>query len=67
MQRIIDAIIRALTVATVALCILYFGMYFAKSIPQTQLWQMIAATVTSMVPQGLVLMTTLTFTLGAVA
>ena len=66
MQKIVDTIIRALTATAVLLCLLYFGLYFLRGFPQSQLWQMIAATVTSMVPQGLVLMTTLTFTLGAV-
>lgn len=66
MQRIVDTIIRALTATAVLLCVLYVGLFYFRGFPQTHLWQMIAATVTSMVPQGLVLMTTLTFTLGAV-
>lgn len=65
MQRTIDTLIRILTATAVALCIVYVGLYWARGFPRTDLWQMIAATVTSMVPQGLVLMTTLAFTLGA--
>ena len=66
MQRTLDAIIRILTGTAVALCVVYVGLYAVRGFPRTDLWQMIAATVTSMVPQGLVLMTTLAFTLGAV-
>jgi cation-transporting ATPase E len=40
--------------------------YFVRGFGADDLVQMIAATVTSMVPQGLVLMATLAFTLGAV-
>lgn len=66
MQRILDALIRALTGIAVALCVGYVGLYLLRGFPRTDLWQMIAATITSMVPQGLILMATLTFTLAAV-
>jgi cation-transporting ATPase E len=66
MQRAIDAIIQALTVIALVLCAAYVGLYFLRGFDTADLVKMIAATVTSMVPQGLVLMTTLTFTLGAV-
>jgi cation-transporting ATPase E len=66
MQRTLDAIIRVLTAITVALCLAYVGLYHLRGLDRADLWEMIAATVTSMVPQGLVLMTTLAFTLGAV-
>jgi cation-transporting ATPase E len=66
MQRILDAIIRALTVVTLVLCALYVALYFLRDFEPADLVKMAAATVTSMVPQGLVLMTTLAFTLGAV-
>ncbi|MFL5341239.1 MAG: HAD-IC family P-type ATPase [Gemmataceae bacterium] len=65
MQRLLDTLIRILSAIAVALCLLYVGLYFLRGFPQADLWRMIAATVTSMVPQGLVLMTTLAFTLGA--
>jgi cation-transporting ATPase E len=66
MQRTLDAIIRALTVVTLVLCAAYFVLWFVRGFATGDLVAMIAATVTSMVPQGLVLMTTLAFTLGAV-
>ena len=65
-QRTLDALIRVLTAATVGLCSVYVVLYFARHLPTTDLVQMVAATVTSLVPQGLVLMTTLALTLGAV-
>jgi cation-transporting P-type ATPase E len=65
MQQILNTLIRILTGITILLCLVYVGLFFARGLPRTELWQMIAATVTSMIPQGLVLMTTLAFTLGA--
>lgn len=65
MQRTLDALIRALTAVAVALCVGYVGLYLLRGFPRTDLWQMIAATITAMVPQGLILMATLTFTLAA--
>jgi cation-transporting ATPase E len=65
MQRVLDALIRVLTAIAIALCALYVVLYYARGFQAESLWQMIAATVTSMVPQGLVLMATLAFTLGA--
>ena len=51
----------------VILCILYVALYFAARLSvRNRTGAMIAATITSMVPQGLVLMATLAFTLGAV-
>jgi cation-transporting ATPase E len=66
LQQTIDRLIRALTAIAVSLCALYVGLYFLHDFSETELVQMVAATVTSMVPQGLVLMTTLAFTFGAV-
>jgi cation-transporting ATPase E len=66
MQRTLDALIRVLTAITLALCALYVVLYFVRGFDTTDLARMVAATVTSMVPQGLVLMTTFAFTLGAV-
>jgi cation-transporting ATPase E len=65
-QRTLDALIRVLTAAAVTLCLGYVALYFLRGFPVTDLVQMIAATITSMVPQGLVLMATLAFVLGAV-
>jgi cation-transporting P-type ATPase E len=66
LQRTLDALIRVLTATAIVLCLLYVVLHFTRGFPRTDLWQMIAATVTSMVPQGLVLMTTLAYTVGAV-
>jgi cation-transporting ATPase E len=65
-QRSINLLIQILTATAVALCGLYVVLYFLRGFALTDLVQMVAATVTSLVPQGLVLMTTLAFLLGAV-
>jgi cation-transporting P-type ATPase E len=67
MQRDINLLIRLLTATAVGLCLLYVGLWLLRGFATTDLVQMIAATATSMVPQGLVLMTTLAFTLGAIS
>jgi cation-transporting ATPase E len=69
MQQSINRLIQILTGATVALCGLYLFLYLLRGkevMPLAELVKMIAATITSMVPQGLVLMATLAFILGAV-
>ncbi|HEV3143098.1 MAG TPA: HAD-IC family P-type ATPase, partial [Gemmataceae bacterium] len=66
LQRIINRLIEILTVMAIALCLLYLALYFIRGLSPKELVQMIAATITSMVPQGLVLFTTLAFILGAV-
>ncbi len=75
LQTAINRIVQLCTYTAVALVILYvllqivragsFGE-FAAHFPQADLMRRIAATITSLVPQGLVLMATLAFTLGAV-
>jgi cation-transporting ATPase E len=66
LQESIDRLIRFLTATAVILCVLYVFLWLARGFPVSDLVEMIAATVTSMVPQGLVLMSTLAFVLGAV-
>ncbi len=67
LQRGINRIIEVLTGVAVVLSGLYVGLHFVRpGFDETELVQSIAATITSMVPQGLVLMATLAFTLGAV-
>jgi cation-transporting ATPase E len=66
LQDAINRLIRVLTYTAVALCAGYGVLYFVRGFSTDDLVQMVAATVTSMVPQGLVLMATLAFTLGAV-
>ncbi len=65
-QRTLDSIVRWLTAAAVLLCVGYVALAQVRDISATTLVQMTAATITSMVPQGLVLMATLAFVLGAV-
>jgi cation-transporting ATPase E len=65
-QRAINLLIGILTATAVVLCGLYGVLYVVRGFPLTDLVEMAAATVTSMVPQGLVLMTTLAFILAAV-
>ena len=66
LQRTIDGLITILTALALALCAFYVVLYFVGGQEQEEVWRRVAATITSMVPQGLVLMTTLAFTLGAV-
>jgi cation-transporting ATPase E len=66
LQESIDRLIRILTWTAVTLCAGYVVLYQVRGFSRADLVEMIAATLTSMVPQGLVLMTTLAFTLGAV-
>lgn len=67
LQHGIDRIVQLLTALTVGLSVLYFGLFLLRAdFGKADLVKSIAATVTSMVPQGLVLMATIAFTLGAV-
>jgi cation-transporting ATPase E len=65
-QRAINVLIQVLSATAVALCGFYGVLYALHAVPLADLVEMVAATVTSMVPQGLVLMTTLAFILAAV-
>jgi cation-transporting ATPase E len=66
LQYTINRLIEILTGIAVVLCLLYGVLFFVRGFSVTALVEMVAATITSMVPQGLVLMTTLAFVLGAV-
>jgi cation-transporting ATPase E len=72
LQQTIDLLIKILTWTAVILCALYVGLYLVRGYALGEFFKdpeqikMVAATVTLMVPQGLVLMTTIAFTLGAV-
>jgi cation-transporting ATPase E len=65
-QVSINRLILILTLTAITLCLGYVGLYFVRGFSEADLARMSAATITSMVPQGLVLMTTLAFILGAV-
>lgn len=64
-QQTLNNLVKWLTIIAVGLCLGYVGLFYLRGFPATDLVQMIAATITSMVPQGLVLLTTLTFVLAA--
>ncbi len=64
-QATLDQLVRGLTAAAVALCLGYVALHFVRGFPAADLVPMVAATITSMVPQGLVLLTTLVFVLAA--
>ena len=65
-QHSINRLLALLSAAAVLLCLGYLPLYRWGSLAPNDLWKMIAATITSMVPQGLVVMTTFAFVLGAV-
>jgi cation-transporting ATPase E len=65
-QRAINRLLVLLTTTAIVLCLGYGVLYGLGKVPQAGLWKMIAATITSMVPQGLVVMATFAFVLGAV-
>jgi cation-transporting ATPase E len=65
MTAVINLIIKVLSFTAIALCVLYFALYFLHYVNADALVLMVAATITSMVPQGLVLTATVSFTLGA--
>jgi cation-transporting ATPase E len=65
-QQSIDHIIRWLSYVAIALTAAYLLRYWLHPFSQVALAQMVAATVTSLVPQGLVLTATLALTWGAI-
>jgi cation-transporting ATPase E len=66
LTQAINRVIGALTVTAVGLCLLYVLLYFVRGLEVSEFVKMVAATITSMVPQGLILTATISFTLGAV-
>ena len=65
-QRGLNRLLDLLTLVALGLCLLYLALYVPFGFRQSELFLMIAATITSMVPQGLILMASLAFTLAAV-
>jgi cation-transporting P-type ATPase E len=65
-QQAIDRTVRLLSYAAISLSALYLIRFWLTHFPEAELAQMVAATITSMVPQGLVLTATLALTLGAI-
>lgn len=66
MTRALNRIVTALSAVALALCALYAVLYALGHLTAERVFLMIAATVISMVPQGLVLTATVSFTIGAV-
>ncbi len=67
LTNVINRIVQILSYTAIGLSLLYSLTYFLHDYPQTAEYvKMVAATITSMVPQGLVLTATVSFTLGAV-
>ena len=66
MTHALNATITVLSATALLLCGLYFALYFFGRVGTDRFVLMIAATITSMIPQGLVLTATVSFTVGAV-
>jgi cation-transporting ATPase E len=66
LQEAINRTLQILTATAIGLCLLYGLLYLARPFGLDNLVEMIAATITSMIPSGLVLMATLAFVLGAI-
>ena len=66
LTRVINRLIGWLSFTAIGLSVLSVGLYFLHDLSKTESVQMVAATITSMVPQGMVLMATIAFTLSAV-
>ena len=66
LTRVINRLIEILSATAVGLCLLYVILYHVRGLDAADFIKMVAATITSMVPQGLVLTATISFTLGAV-
>lgn len=66
MTHALNSIITVLSVTALVLCGLYFALYYFGHVGTDRFVLMIAATITSMIPQGLVLTATVSFTVGAV-
>src|SRR5262249_10912937 len=65
-EKTLDRLVAALTALAVFLCACYVVLYFVRPFPVADLVRMAAPTITSIVPQGLVLMAAVAFVLGAV-
>jgi cation-transporting P-type ATPase E len=71
LTRVVNLLIQILSLTALALCLLYTAAYVVEGFPKTleqerTFVDMVAATLTSMVPQGLVLTVALSCSLGAV-
>ena len=65
--RAIDRIVAGLSYAAIALCLLHLAGWWWFEVPERDAIRRVAATITTMVPQGLVLSATIAFLVGAIA
>jgi cation-transporting ATPase E len=65
-QKSVNRLLALLTAVAVLFCMAYVAADALHPMEKRDLWKMIAATITSMIPQGLVVMATFAFVLGAV-
>jgi cation-transporting ATPase E len=65
LTKTINLLIHVLTYTAVLLCFMYVVLYWIGRVARDAMVQDMAATITSMVPQGLVVTATISFTLGA--
>jgi cation-transporting ATPase E len=66
LTRMMNRLVTILSCTAIGLSSLSVGLYVLRGLTKTESVQMIAATITSVVPQGMVLMATIAFTLSAV-
>jgi cation-transporting ATPase E len=66
LTAVVNRLIQVLSFTALALCLLYAAGFWLDRISERTFVLMAAATITSMVPQGLVLTATLSFILGAI-
>jgi cation-transporting P-type ATPase E len=66
LTRVINRLIGWLTLTAIGLSAMSVALCILRVLSKTEAVQMVAATITSMVPQGMVLTATIAFTLGAV-
>ena len=66
LTRVINRLIGWLSFTAIGLSVLSVGLYFLHDLSKTESVQMVATTITSMVPQGMVLKATIAFALRAV-
>lgn len=67
LTRSVNRIVRLLSYTAILLCGIHFVGWYALGVPTNAAIRRVAATITTMVPQGLVLAATISFIVGAVA
>ncbi len=67
LTRSINRIVRLLSYTAIGLCVVHFLGWMFQGVSDDEAVRRVAATITTMVPQGLVLAATLSFIVGAIA